>query len=162
MVDRIQDVPVTTGEVYKDAKKAIKELKDWAREQGSKLTIDNLTEKIGHLSLNLYELGKGGLKRVGGDISNLLDYVELFPEEDPTKLTLEDAMDKKIIFNRGQQGDNVAIGSKTDIKSRNELLAKNSYNSNKGYSSLSPNALSDMDDKGNKEWAESCQNLCQR
>ncbi len=49
---------------------------------------------------------------------------------------------------KGKGDNNGKVGSLTDINTRTELINKNVYNGDNGYSSIHPNALSDGDVKG--------------
>jgi hypothetical protein len=52
---------------------------------------------------------------------------------------------------KGKGDNNGKVGSLTDINTRIELINKNVYKGDNGYSSIHPNALSDGDIKGKGE-----------
>ena len=53
---------------------------------------------------------------------------------------------------KGQIGDTGAVGSKTDINARKELITKNKYGDANRYGRKNANALSDGDEKGKGEF----------
>lgn len=96
----------TSGVVYNDVKKQLKELKQWAKETASTITYQNVIDKFGNITDYIYEKGKGGLKKVGGDIKNLIDMIPE-TEENVKEMTLDQVMEKKIPLSKGSEGDNI-------------------------------------------------------
>lgn len=95
-----------TGIVYNDAKEELKKLKQWAKNATEKITYQMVIDKFANMSDYLYEKGKGGLKKVSGDIKDLIDMIPETPEN-VNDMSLEKVMGKKIPLAKGSEGDNI-------------------------------------------------------
>ena len=102
----------------------------------------------------VYNSSTGGQKSPLEQISQQYLNKELglnrYSSENGYGVNNKDAISDGDEFGKGQSQDG-SVGSKTDILTRNETVAKNRYNSDNGYSSTSKDALSDGDEFGKGE-----------